>query len=107
MKAHINVSAEQCNNLATQELMNDTNNLMQSEHEIKHEQENEDGDDSEEEDEEEQLPIADVIALLTISWRNEKLAPDILQYEHEFVERVKQTIEDKEDEIFEEEEKIA
>merc|ERR1712129_563883 len=34
-------------------------------------------------------------------------APDVLQYEHEFVERVKQTIEDKEDEIFEEEEKIA
>jgi len=97
--------------IATQELMNESNNNnhMQSEEEIKHEQENEEEeeDDFDEDDDEEQLPIADVIALLTISWRNEKLAPDVLQYEHEFVERVKQTIEDKEDEIFEEEEKIA
>merc|ERR1712032_865169 len=92
--------------IATQELMNESNNnqSMQSEDEIKHEEED---DFDEDDDDEEQLPIADVIALLTISWRNEKLAPDVLQYEQEFVERVKQTIEDKEDEIFEEEEKIA
>lgn len=99
----------------TQELMNNMNsssnhndNHMQAE-EIKHEQEDDDDDDDDLNDngEEEQLPISDVIALLTISWRNEKLAPEILQYEHEFVDRVKQVIEDKEDEIFEEEQQIA
>merc|ERR1719245_370825 len=79
---------------------------MQAE-EIKIEQEEEDEDEDDDFDDEEELPISDVIALLTISWRNEKLAPEILQYEHEYVDRVKQVIEDKEDEIFDEEQQIA
>eukprot|EP00484_Ammonia_sp_Unknown_P018938 CAMPEP_0197025746 /NCGR_PEP_ID=MMETSP1384-20130603/5973_1 /TAXON_ID=29189 /ORGANISM="Ammonia sp." /LENGTH=300 /DNA_ID=CAMNT_0042454317 /DNA_START=93 /DNA_END=995 /DNA_ORIENTATION=+ len=68
---------------------------------------NDDEYDDEDDEEEEELPISDVITMLTISWRNEKLAPEILEYEGEYVERVKAALEDKELEIDEMNEQIA
>ena len=92
------------NTVSTQQLMNNNNNNNNND--------NDQFDDNKEEEEEElesdddEFPISDVIELLTIAWRNEKLAPELLEYEQEYVERVKQAIDDKENEIEDMEDEI-
>eukprot|EP01083_Nonionella_stella_P299121 1015040_1 len=81
-------------NINTQELIHtqNTENIIEEEEEEKDDlYSSNDGDDH--------LRISEAITLLTIAWRNEKLAPEILQYEDEVVDRIKIELDIREDEI--------
>merc|ERR1712130_50566 len=90
----------------TQSIMNNIDN-EENDIDLKNNDNDIDEEDEYEEEEEDDFPISDVITMLTISWRNEKLAPELLNYEEEYVQRVKAVIELKEDQIDEMQQKIA
>jgi len=64
-----------------------------------------DYDDDDEDDV--QLSLREQVIYLTTAWRNEKLAPEILQYEDDMVEAVKEAIDEREEMIEDAEEEIA
>lgn len=62
-------------------------------------------DDDDEDDDD--MDMADVITLLSVAWRNEKLAPELFAYEEELVERVKAALEEREAQIEDMEDEMA
>eukprot|EP01083_Nonionella_stella_P043720 117990_1 len=64
-------------------------------------------DFDDDDDDAQEMSMADIVTMLTISWRNEKLSPDIMEYERDYVERVKEEIDRKEEEIDDMEQDIA
>jgi len=58
-------------------------------------------------DEEVTLSVREQVIYLTTAWRNEKLSPEILQYEDEMVEAVKEALDEREAMIEDGEEAIA
>lgn len=64
-------------------------------------------DDDDDDEEEVELSLREQVIYLTTAWRNEKLSPEILQYEDEMVESVKEAIDEREAMIEDAEEEIA
>jgi len=58
-------------------------------------------------DDEDEMDMADVITLLSVAWRNEKLAPELFAYEEDLVERVKAALEERETQIEDMEDAMA
>lgn len=66
-----------------------------------------DEDDDDDDEEEVELSLREQVIYLTTAWRNEELSPEILQYEDEMVESVKEAIDEREAMIEDAEEEIA
>jgi len=58
-------------------------------------------------DDDDDMDMADVITLLSVAWRNEKLAPELFAYEEDLVERVKAALEERETQIEDTEDEMA
>jgi len=66
-----------------------------------------DDDDFDDDEEDVTLSLKEQVIYLTTAWRNEKLSPEILQYEDDMVEAVKEAIDEREAAIEDAEEEIA
>jgi len=64
-------------------------------------------DDDFDDDDDVELSLKEQVIYLTTAWRNEKLSPEILQYEDDMVEAVKEAIDEREAQIEDAEEEIA
>lgn len=68
---------------------------------------NHDDYDYDDDEDDVQLSLREQVIYLTTAWRNEKLSPEILQYEDDMVEAVKEAIDEREEMIEDAEEEIA